>query len=124
MAGLCNAHYWKLQQKTQYDGVGNRLSANRSGVVTRYILDRNSPLAQVLAETDASGNVIYYYIYGLGLVSRIDADGNAQYYGFSSTQEVFASAGASYWESYCIAKCTCGRIGSSRSMGRMKGQSI
>jgi RHS repeat-associated protein len=28
---------------------------------------------------------------------------------FSSTQGGFSSAGASYRESYCIAKCTCGR---------------
>ncbi len=79
----------------QYDGAGNRLSANRDGVVTRYILDRNTPLAQVLAETDSSGNVIYYYIYGLGLVSRIDAGGNAQYYHYDSRGSTIAMTDAS-----------------------------
>jgi RHS repeat-associated protein len=74
----------------QYDGAGNRMSANRSGVVTRYLLNRNSPLAQVLAETDASSNVIYYYIYGVGLVSRIDAGGNAQYYHYDSRGSTIA----------------------------------
>src|ERR1019366_3002204 len=78
----------------QYDGAGNRMSANRSGVVTRYVLDRNSPLAQVLAETDSSGNVIYYYIYGLGLVSRIDAGGNAQYYHYDSRGSTIAMTDA------------------------------
>jgi RHS repeat-associated protein len=79
----------------QYDGAGNRMSANRSGVVTRYVLDRNSPLAQVLAETDSSGNVIYYYIYGLGLVSRIDAGGNAQCYHYDSRGSTIAMTDAS-----------------------------
>ncbi len=79
----------------QYDGAGNRMSANRSGVVTRYVLDRNSPLAQVLAETDSSGNVIYYYIYGLGLVSRIDAGGNAQFYHYDSRGSTIAMTDAS-----------------------------
>ena len=79
----------------QYDGAGNRMSANRSGVVTRYVLDRNSALAQVLAETDASGNVIYYYIYGLGLVSRIDAGGNAQFYHYDSRGSTIAMTDAS-----------------------------
>ncbi len=64
----------------QYDGTGNRMAANRAGVVTRYVLDRNSPLTQVLAETDSGGNIVAYYIYGLGLISRIDFSGNARYY--------------------------------------------
>jgi len=79
----------------QYDGAGNRMSANRSGVVTRYLLNRNSPLTQVLAETDASSNVIYYYIYGVGLVSRIDAGGNAQYYHYDSRGSTIALTDAS-----------------------------
>jgi hypothetical protein len=45
-------------------------------------------------------------------------------YLFSSTQVVFSSDRASYWESYWIARCTCGRNGSSRSMDLMKGTSI
>ncbi len=79
----------------QYDGAGNRMSASRSGVVTRYVLDRNSPLAQVLAETDSSGNVIYYYIYGLGLISRIDANNNAQFYHYDSRGSTIALTDAS-----------------------------
>jgi RHS repeat-associated protein len=79
----------------QYDGAGNRMAASRSGVVSRYVLDRNSPLAQVLAETDSSGNVIYYYIYGLGLVSRIDAGGNAQFYHYDSRGSTITMTDAS-----------------------------
>jgi RHS repeat-associated protein len=79
----------------QYDGAGNRMSANRSGVVARYVLDRNSPLSQVLAETDSSGNIIYYYIYGLGLISRIDNNNNAEFYHYDSRGSTIALTDAS-----------------------------
>ena len=74
----------------QYDGVGNRMSASRGGVVSRYVLDRNSPLSQVLAETDSSGNIIYYYIYGLGLISRIDTNNNTEFYHYDSRGSTIA----------------------------------
>ena len=79
----------------QYDGAGNRMSANRSGVVSRYVLDRNSPLSQVLAETDSSGKIIYYYIYGLGLISRIDTNNNAEFYHYDSRGSTVALTDAS-----------------------------
>jgi len=79
----------------QYDGAGNRMSANRSGVVARYVLDRNSPLSQVLAEADSSGNSTYYYIYGLGLISRVDANNNAQFYHYDSRGSAIALTDAS-----------------------------
>ena len=68
----------------QYDGDGNRMDVNRAGLETRYILDRNSSLSQVLAETDSGGTITAYYVYGLGLISRIDSGGNARYYHFDS----------------------------------------
>jgi RHS repeat-associated protein len=74
----------------QYDGAGNRLSANRNGVVARYVLDRESPLTQVLAETDSGGNATAYYIYGMGLISRIDSGGNANYYHYDSRGSTIA----------------------------------
>ncbi len=43
---------------------------------------------------------------------------------FSSTQGVFPSSKASYWESYCIAKCTCWVLGPCGSLGLKKGKSI
>ena len=45
-------------------------------------------------------------------------------YTFSSTQGVLHGAKASYWESYCIAKCTCLVESPCESMGFMKGKSI
>jgi len=75
-AGVTNSY--------QYDGAGNRLTATRQGVAMRYALDRSSPLTQVLAETDSGGTITAYYVYGLGLISRIDAAGNAICYHFDS----------------------------------------
>ena len=68
----------------QYDGMGNRMAANRDGLLTRYVLDRNSRLTQVLAETDSSGTVTAYYIYGAGLICKIDARGGTHYYHYDS----------------------------------------
>lgn len=64
-----------------YDGLGNRRSATRNGTTRRYVLDLLGNMSNVLMETDASGNVVFYYIYGVsGLVSRIDASNNTRYY--------------------------------------------
>jgi YD repeat-containing protein len=71
------------------------MSASRSGAVSRYVLDRNSPLSQVLAETDSSGKIIYYYIYGLGLISRIDTNNNAEFYHYDSRGSTIALTDAS-----------------------------
>ena len=68
----------------QYDALGNRLSATRGGVAMRYVLDRQKALAQVLAERDSSGSVVAYYVYGVGLVARIDFGTNATFYHFDS----------------------------------------
>ena len=47
-----------------YDVFGNRRSATRGGVETRYVLD---PIhgANILYETDSSGQVIHRYVHGL-----------------------------------------------------------
>ena len=71
------------------------MSANRSGLITRSILDRASPLTQVLAETDSNGTITAYFIYGLGLISRIAPDGSAQYYHFDSRGSTVALTDAS-----------------------------
>jgi hypothetical protein len=77
---------------------------------------------------EASGQVILTADTGQGEQELLLADtafcGIGDGGQFSSTQGSFPSAMASYWESYCIAKCTCGRNASSRSMSRMKGQNI
>lgn len=64
-----------------YDIFGNRREATRNAVITRYVLDINGPMSQVLMETDGNNNPKYYYIYGLGLIARIAANGvTTRYY--------------------------------------------
>ena len=60
-----------------YDGLGQRRSATRGGTTTKYVLSGNN----VVAETNATGTVLYYYIYGpTGLFARITPSGNTRYY--------------------------------------------
>jgi len=58
-----------------YDGMGNRIARIENGNETRYVLDLNGEMSRVLAETDAAGDVTAYYVYGHGLVSRIEPTG-------------------------------------------------
>ena len=62
-----------------YDGSGNRREATRNGVVTKYVLDILG-MSNVLMETNSSGTAQNYYIYGLGLVSRIQPNNATHYY--------------------------------------------
>ena len=60
-----------------YDGLGNRRSATRDGIATNYVLSGNN----VVAETNSSNKVQYYYIYGpTGLIARITPSGTTRYY--------------------------------------------
>jgi RHS repeat-associated protein len=64
-----------------YDAMGRRISATRGGVTTKYILDLSGVMPNALAETDNAGNITAYYVYGLGLITRIEADtANTPYY--------------------------------------------
>lgn len=55
----------------RYDAEGYRIAAGG----TRYVVDPMGALSRVLEERDNSGNVIARYVYGLGLISREDANG-------------------------------------------------
>ncbi len=57
----------------EYDGLGQRRKKNN----TRYVLDNAN---NVLAETDLSGNVLYFYIHGLGMIARVKAVNSQPYY--------------------------------------------
>jgi RHS repeat-associated protein len=63
-----------------YDGAGRRLQRTNGIETTRYALDIGGALTQVLAESDGAGNPKAYYVYGLGLISRIASTGEARYY--------------------------------------------
>lgn len=62
-----------------YDGMGIRRKAIRNGETTKYIMNPLG-MGNVLMETDASGNVLQYYVYGLGLISRVASDGESTGY--------------------------------------------
>ncbi len=68
----------------RYDGIGNRLEKTDEETTTRYVLDTNGSLSNVLAETDDSGDITAYYVYGLGLLSKILPDGTTYYYHYDS----------------------------------------
>ena len=73
----------------RYDALGSRVAKIVNSVETRYIGD--------LAETDASGNITAYYIYGLGLISKITPTNQAYFYhfdGIGSTVAITDSSGA------------------------------
>lgn len=65
-----------------YDAFGNRISRTKNGTQTKYLLDLNGSMSNVLAETDAAGKVQSNYIHGLGLISRIDSAGQRFTYHF------------------------------------------
>ncbi len=77
-----------------YDGMGLRLVFASNGVTRRFVLDVAAPLTQVLAETDASGNITAYYIYGLGLISKVAVGGNSSFYHFDQRGNTVALSDA------------------------------
>ncbi len=67
-----------------YDGMNNRLSQTVNGATTRYVLDTNKGLTDVLMETNTSNAPQRYYIYGLGLIAQTDGSGaNPRYYHYN-----------------------------------------
>lgn len=74
----------------KYDGLGNRIARVESGVEKRYVVDPSGSLSQVLAETDLSGNITGYYVYGLGLISKITSSGQVYYYHYDGIGSTIA----------------------------------
>lgn len=72
-----------------YDTFGNRRIATRSGTTRRYVLNILG-MSQVLIETDAGGAPVNYYIYGLGLISRVKPDGTTHCYHFNNVGSIVA----------------------------------
>ena len=63
-----------------YDGDGRRMARIENGSETRYVLDTAVPLFRVLRETDDLGNTLASYVYGLGLIARIDGTSRQVYH--------------------------------------------
>jgi len=80
-----------------YNGLGQRVAKIDSGVRTNYLIDPNGFLPQVLAEMDASNNLIAYYVYdGAGLVAKVTPANQYYFYhydGLASTIAITDNAG-------------------------------
>ncbi|MEF2967374.1 RHS repeat-associated core domain-containing protein, partial [Paenibacillus sp. M1] len=59
-----------------YNMLGNRTSMSWRGKTTQYVVDDLGELSRVLMELDEEGTPKAYYVYGLGLIGREDADGS------------------------------------------------
>jgi RHS repeat-associated protein len=80
-----------------YNGLGQRIGKVDNGVQSNYLVDPNGILPQVLAETDASNNLISFYVYdGAGLVAKVTPANQYYFYhydGLGSTIAITDSAG-------------------------------
>ena len=72
-----------------YDAKGNRTSIKHNGTERRFLVNPNGATS-LLAEYDANNNLLSYYVYGKGLLYKIDADGNPNYYHYNSTGHTVA----------------------------------
>src|SRR5439155_24502828 len=61
-----------------YDLVGNRMALTNGAIVTKYVINPNAALSQVLMRVKSG--VTNYYIYGLGLLYEADDSGNTKTY--------------------------------------------
>ncbi|MCS7338574.1 MAG: RHS repeat-associated core domain-containing protein [Verrucomicrobiae bacterium] len=52
-----------------YDALGNRIALTNGGVVTRFVINPNAPLSQVLIRIRPG--VTNYYVYGVGLLYEV-----------------------------------------------------
>lgn len=73
-----------------YDALGHRVQRINSSDQTKYVLNLNSPLSLVLQTTTNSGSLRASYIYGLGLLERIDSMGNSLFYHFDTRHNTIA----------------------------------
>jgi RHS repeat-associated protein len=83
-----------LSASHAYNGDGHRVKRTISGQTTRFVIDPNRGLPEVLAETSDSGTVLRNYVYGYGLVEQIDSAKTARYYHFDPTGSTLALTNA------------------------------
>ncbi len=88
-----------------YDGNGNRVRKTVDGAATRYVIDKNRPLAQVLLEIEdlpGGGTQTVSYVYGDDLISMSRSGVSERYYhhdGLGSTRAL-SDASASVTDTY------------------------
>ncbi|MCR8845337.1 polymorphic toxin-type HINT domain-containing protein [Paenibacillus sp. SC116] len=61
--------------KYGYNSDNIRTSVSANGVTTKYVVNPEAMLSQVLMETNEQGQAQTYYVYGLGLIGREDTSG-------------------------------------------------
>ena len=77
----------------EYDALGNRIASTHDGVRTEYLVDP-SGMGNVVGEYDGAGNLQAHYVDGIGLTSRVDATGAADYYQFDAVGNTTQLTGA------------------------------
>ncbi len=68
----------------EYDAFGNRRASSQNGVRTEFLIDPTH-LVNIAAEYGPGGALIAHYTDGLGLTSRVAANGSATYFDFDAT---------------------------------------
>ena len=77
-----------------YDGSGLRAARTSKGVERHFVYDLSGP-ARLVMETDSSNAPVAWYVYGLGLLWKVSADGTTYFYHFDGDGNVVAvSTGA------------------------------
>ena len=79
----------------QYDGMNNCIARIEGSNTTKYVLDLSGDMSRVLAETDENGTIQAYYVYGLGLISRITPDESRHFYHYNNRGDTIALTDAS-----------------------------
>jgi len=80
----------KLLTTYNYDATGHRLSKSAGTNNFRYVTDLNGGFSKVLQITDANGVIRSQYIYGKGLLERVDSTANILYYHFDGQYNTVA----------------------------------
>jgi RHS repeat-associated protein len=85
-----------LNFQYQYDGLFNRVSKTDAGTTTKYLVDPNGFLPQVIAEMDAAYNITSYYVYdGIGLVAKMTSSGSTYFYHYNGSGNTIAMTDSS-----------------------------
>lgn len=74
----------------KYDLRNNRVSRTEGGVEKRFVIDQLAELPNVIAENTSTNEPQVRYVYGDGLISRIQANNEVQYYHFDQTGHTVA----------------------------------
>ncbi len=68
----------------RYDAAGLRVERRTPGSVRRYVYDLSTPSPRLVMETNEAGAPLATYVYGLGLLWKVDAAGRAFFYHFDA----------------------------------------